>query len=227
MTMTRPSEPPYLGRFIWTALLGPPYLTWHGPCTCQAMLRIMLVDDTPERSFYLRVVLERLGYDVVAEIANPRELHDEALRLSPDAIIVETDSPSRDTLENICMITESCPRPVVMFSNDPARESIREAVRVGVSAYVVDGLSPERIAPIIDTAVARFEAFQTVKDELEKTRTKLGERKLIERAKGILMKEKRVSEDDAYRLLRKLAMDKNLSLGAVAEQVITVAKLLG
>jgi response regulator NasT len=191
------------------------------------MLRIMLVDDTPERSFYLRVVLERLGYEVVAEISNPRELHDEVLRLSPDAVIVETESPSRDTLENICMITESCPRPVVMFSNDPARESIREAVRVGVSAYVVDGLSPERISPIIETAVARFEAFQTVKDELEKTRTKLGERKLIDRAKGILMKEKRVSEEEAYRLLRKLAMDKNLSLGAVAEQVITVAKLLG
>jgi len=191
------------------------------------MLRIMLVDDTPERSFYLRVVLERLGYEVVGEIANPRELHDEVLRLSPDAVIVETDSPSRDTLENLCMITESCPRPIVMFANDPARESIREAVRVGVNAYVVDGLSPERIAPIIETAVARFEAFQAVKDELEKTRTKLGERKLIERAKGILMKEKRVSEDDAYRLLRKLAMDRNLSLGAIAEQVITVAKLLG
>ena len=191
------------------------------------MLRIMLVDDTPERSFYLRVVLERLGYEVVGEIANPRELQDEVLRLSPDAVIVETDSPTRDTLENICMITESCPRPVVMFSHDPARESIREAVRVGVSAYVVDGLSPERISPIIETAVARFEAFQTVKDELAKTKTKLGERKLIDRAKGILMKEKRVSEDEAYRLLRKLAMDRNLSLGAVAEQVITVAKLLG
>ena len=193
----------------------------------KAMLRIMLVDDTPERSFYLRVVLERLGYTVVAEIANPRELHDEVLRLSPDAVIVETDSPSRDTLENICMITENCPRPVVMFSQDPARESIREAVRVGVSAYVVDGLSPQRISPIIETAVARFEAFQTVKDELAKTKTKLGERKLIERAKGILMTEKRVSEDEAYRLLRKLAMDRNLSLGVVAEQVITVAKLLG
>ena len=191
------------------------------------MLRIMLVDDTPERSFYLRVVLERLGYEVVGEIANPRELHDEVLRLSPDAVIVETDSPTRDTLENICMITESCPRPVVMFSHDPARESIREAVRVGVSAYVVDGLSPERISPIIETAVARFEAFQTVKDELAKTKTKLGERKLIDRAKGILMKERRVSEDEAYRLLRKLAMDRNLSLGTVAEQVITIAKLLG
>jgi response regulator NasT len=191
------------------------------------MLRIILVDDTPERSFYLRLVLERVGYEVVAEVSEPRKLHDEALRLSPDVIIIETDSPSRDTLENICMITESCPRPIVMFAHDPARESIREAVRAGVSAYVVDGLSQERISPIIETAVARFEAFQTVKEELAETRNKLSERKLVERAKGILMKEKRLSEEDAFRMLRKLAMDKNLSLAALAEQVITVARLLG
>lgn len=191
------------------------------------MLRIMLVDDTPERSFYLRLTLERLGYEVVAEISNPRHLHDEVLRLSPDAIIVDTDSPSRDTLENICMITESCPRPIVMFAHDAGRESIREAVRAGVNAYVVDGLSPERIAPIVETAVARFEAFQAVKDELAQTRNKLSERKLVERAKGILMKEKGLPEDAAYRMLRKLAMDKNLTLAAVAEQVVTVAKLLG
>ncbi len=191
------------------------------------MLRFMLVDDTPERSFYLRLTLERLGYQVVAEISNPRLLQDEVLRLAPDAIIVDTDSPSRDTLENICMITESCPRPIVMFAHDPARESIREAVRAVVNAYVVDGLSPERIAPIIETAMARFEAFQAVKEELQQTRTKLSERKLIERAKGILMKEKNLSEDAAYSMLRKLAMDKNLSLGALAEQVVTVAKLLG
>ena len=191
------------------------------------MLRVMLVDDTPERSFYLRLMLERLGYEVVAEISNPRLLHDEVLRLAPDAIIVDTDSPSRDTLENICMVTESCPRPIVMFANDPAQESIREAVRVGINAYVVDGLSPERITPIVETAVARFEAFQAVKDELAETRNRLSERKLVERAKGILMKEKNLSEDAAYRMLRKLAMDKNLSLGALAEQVVTVAKLLG
>jgi len=191
------------------------------------MLRIILVDDTPARSFYLRLVLERLGYDVVAEISNPRTLHDDALRLAPDAIIVETDSPSRDTLESICMITESCPRPIVMFAHDPARESIREAVRAGVSAYVVDGLSPERITPIIETAVARFEAFQTIKDELTEARTKLSDRKLIERAKGILIKEKGVSEDEAYRMLRKLAMDRSVSMGTIAEQVIAVAKLLG
>ncbi|HKA44403.1 MAG TPA: ANTAR domain-containing protein [Burkholderiales bacterium] len=191
------------------------------------MLRVMLVDETPERSSYLRQVLEQLGYQIVAEIANPGVLHDEVLRLSPDAIIVDTESPSRDTLENLCLVTESCPRPIVMFAQDPARESIRNAVRAGVSAYVVDGLTPERITPIVETAVARFEAFQTVKDELAKTRAKLGERKLIDRAKGILMRERKISEDEAYRLLRKLAMDKGLSVGTAAEQVIAIAKLLG
>lgn len=191
------------------------------------MLRVMLVDDTPARSFYLRLMLERLGYDIVAEIADPRRLHDEVLRLSPDVIIVDTDSPSRDTLEHLCFVTGSCPRPIVMFSRDPHRDRIREAVRVGVSAYVVDGLSPERIAPIIDTAVARFEVFHAMKRELAETKTKLSERKLIERAKGILMKEKHLPEEAAFRMLRKLAMDKNLPLAAVAEQVITVAKLLG
>jgi len=191
------------------------------------MLRVMLFDDTPERAFYLRLVLERLGYEVVAEISDPRKLHDEVLRLSPDAIIVDTESPSRDTLENLCTVTESCPRPIVMFASDPARESIRSAVSAGVSAYVVDGLAPERVTPIIETAVARFEAFQKVKEELDATRTKLSERKSIERAKGILMKEKKIAEDEAYRMMRKLAMDRNISLAALSEQIITVSKLLG
>jgi response regulator NasT len=191
------------------------------------MLRIMLVDDTPARSFYLRLVLERLDYEVVAELSDPRKLHDEVLRLSPDVIIVDTESPSRDTLENLCMVTESCPRPIVMFAQDPARAAIRDAVNAGVNAYVVDGLSAERISPIVETAVARFEAFQAVKGELAKTRSQLSERKLVERAKGILMKEKNISEPEAYGLLRKLSMDKSQPLAAIAEQVITVARLLG
>jgi two-component system, response regulator / RNA-binding antiterminator len=190
------------------------------------MLRIMLVDDTTERAFYLSLVLGRLGYDVVAEVSDPHQLHDEVLRLSPDAIIVDTDSPSRDTLENLCAITESCPRPIVMFASDPARESIRRAVRAGVSAYVVDGLAPERITPILDTAVARFEAFQAMKNELDSVKTKLSERKIVEKAKGILMKGAKLTEDQAYRALRKQAMDRKLQIAEVARQVIAVSELM-
>lgn len=187
----------------------------------------MLYDETPERSLFLRMTLERLGHQVVAEIANAGDLYDAVRRLLPDAIIIDTDSPTRDTLEHLCLITESCPRPIVMFTEDRKRESIREAVRAGVTAYIVDGLAAERIEPIIETAVARFEAFQSVQQELAQTRSKLSERKLVDRAKGILMKEKKITEDEAYRMLRKLAMDRNITLGAVADQVITVAKLLG
>lgn len=190
-------------------------------------MKIMLYDDDPERSLYLRMTLERLGHEIVAEIDNAGKLYDAVRTLSPDAIIIDTDSPSRDTLEHLCLITESCPRPIVMFTQDGKRESIREAVRAGVTAYIVDGLAAERIEPIIETAVARFEAFQSVQAELAQTRNKLSERKLVDRAKGILMTEKKVSEDEAYRLLRKLAMDRNTTIGSVAEQVITFAKLLG
>ena len=190
-------------------------------------MKIMLFDETPERSLFLRMTLERLGHEIVAEVSDSGGLYDAVRSHSPDAIIIDTESPSRDTLEHLCMITESCPRPIVMFTEDRNKESIREAVRAGVTAYIVDGLAAERIEPIIETAVARFEAFQSVQEELAQTRSKLSERKLVDRAKGILMKEKKISEDEAYRLLRKLAMDRSASLGTVAEQVITFAKLLG
>ncbi len=190
------------------------------------MLRIIIVDDDPDRSLDLRTTLEGLGHAIVAEIADAARLYGAVRELAPDAIIIDTDSPTRDTLEHLCHITGSCPRPIVMFTQDAKRESIRSAVHAGVTAYVVDGLAAERIEPIIETAVARFEVFQSMQAELERTRTKLTERKLIERAKGILMKEKKVTEDEAYRLLRKLAMDKSTTLAAICEQVIAVADLL-
>lgn len=190
------------------------------------MLRIILFDENPDRSSDLRTALERLGHAIVAEIADARQLYDGVRRLAPDAVIIDTDSPTRDTLEHLCLITESCPRPIIMFTQDTKRESIRSAVRAGVTAYIVDGLAAERIEPIIETAVARFEMFQSLQDELARTRTKLSERKLVERAKGLLMKEKNISEEEAYRLLRSLAMDRSTSIGVICEQVIAVARLL-
>jgi response regulator NasT len=191
----------------------------------------MLVDETSghslERAVGLRLALKGLGHAIVAELTGPQTLWDEVRRHNPDTLIIDTDAPSRDMLEPLSLISTSCPRPIVMFTRDARGDSIREAVRAGVSAYIVDGFAPERVAPILDAAIARFEALQAVRAELAQTKSKLSERKLIDRAKGILMKEKKLPEDEAYRLLRKLAMDRSAPLGTVAEQVITYAKLLG
>ena len=190
-------------------------------------MRLMLVDETTERSPVLRQTLQRLGHAIAAEITNAQQLYDAVREYSPDAVIINTASPSRDALAQLGLITKHCPRPIILFSQDAQRASIREAVNVGVTAYIVNGLTAERITPIIETAIAHFEVAQSVQTELQATRNKLAERKLIERAKGLLMQEKNLSEEDAYRLLRKLAMDRSAPLAEVAEQVITYAKLLG
>lgn len=194
------------------------------------MLRILLVDESSEGSpprAGLRLALETLGHAVVAQIPGPRTLWDAFKQHDPDALIIDTDAPSRELLEPLSKIGVSCPRPIVVFTRDARSDSIRDAVRAGVSAYIVDGFAPERVAPILEAALARFEELQSVRAELAQTRSKLSERKLIDRAKGILMKEKHLPEEEAYRLLRKLAMDRSAPMGAVAEQVITYAKLLG
>lgn len=191
----------------------------------------MLVDETAgrslERAVGLRLALKGLGHAIVAELSGPQTLWDEVRQHEPDALIIHTDAPRRDMLEPVSRISASCPLPIVMFTRDARSDTIREAVRAGVSAYVVDGFVPERVAPILEAAIARFEELQAVRAELAQTKGKLSERKLIDRAKGILMKEKNLPEDEAYRLLRKLAMDRSAPLGTVAEQVITYAKLLG
>jgi response regulator NasT len=197
----------------------------------QIMLRILLVDESAARSLErqvgLRLALQGLGHHIVAELSAALMLPDEVKRHNPDTLVIDTDAPSSDMLESLWMISTHSPRPVVMFTRDARADSIREAVRAGVSAYVVDGFAPQRVAPILEAALARFEALQAMRAELAQTRNKLSERKLIDRAKGILMKEKKLGEEEAYRLLRKLAMDRSAPLGAVAEQVITYAKLLG
>lgn len=192
----------------------------------QEALRIMLVDDSESRSLVVRLMLENLGYLVVAEIFEPCLLYDAVRRHQPDVIIIDTESPSRDTLEHIAMLSEREPRPIVMFSADRDQQTIRAAVRAGASAYVVDGLAPERVSPIIEAAVARFESFQAVRRELVDVRTKLSERKLIERAKGVLMKARGMSEEDAYAALRSMAMERSIGIGELARQVLSVSSLL-
>lgn len=191
------------------------------------MLRVMIVDDSEERSLYLRLMLEQVGYTVVAEVFEPRKIYDAVTDRKPDVIIIDTESPSRDTLEHIAVLSETAPRPIVMFSADRASDTIREAVQAGVSAYIVDGLDAARVQPIIEVAMARFESFQAVKTELAQVKTKLSERKLVEKAKGVLMKARTIDEDAAYGALRKMAMERNLTIGEVSRQLLAVSDLLG
>jgi len=190
------------------------------------MLKVMIVDEAAERAEVLQHALERAGYEVIAYVPSTFDLHRQVGTLKPDIVIIDTDSPDRDTLENICVVSRDEPRPVVMFTHDGDSEKIRAATLAGVSAYVVDGMSGERIRPIIDAAVARFDQFHALKRELDDIEEKLAERKVIERAKGILMKSRNLSEDEAYGALRKQAMHSNSRLADVAGQVVALAGLL-
>jgi response regulator NasT len=190
-------------------------------------MRVLVVDESPERADILREGLRRAGYEVSASLSSPVSLLATIEQLKPDVIVIDTESPSRDVLEHLVVLTQHTPRPVVMFSSDGAPETIREAVRAGVSAYVVDGLNAARIKSIIDVAVARFEDFQRLRGELAEANDRLEERKLVERAKGMLMKTRGLDEEAAYGLLRKFAMDRKLKLSQVAQQLIDAADLLG
>jgi response regulator NasT len=191
------------------------------------MLHIMLVDSNPERTHTLEEALTAAGHRVVARIVAGADLAAEVAAVSPDVIIIDIDSPDRDTLEHMRAISRKQPRPVVMFTNDDNAETIRAAVRAGVSAYVVDGLSASRVMPVLDVAIARFEEFQAMREELEQTRATLADRKLIERAKGILMRNSQLDEEAAYKAMRKLAMDRNLRIADLARSLIAASELLG
>jgi len=187
----------------------------------------MLVDQCPERAEILSSSLDRADCKIVAQASSTIDLLKLVESCKPDLIIIDTDSPERDTLEHICIVSRDRPRPIIMFTHDDDSETIRAAIRAGVSAYVVDGLKSERIKPIMDAAIARFEEFQTIRRDLEKAEGQLADRKTIERAKGILMKQRDWSEDEAYQALRKMAMDRGIKLAEAAQQVLSVAELLG
>jgi response regulator NasT len=190
------------------------------------MLRIMLVDDSQQEVGLLKEGLQAAGYDVVTAPSAALALPDQVAALEPDVIIIGTESPTRDVLEHIAVMTARAPRPIVLFTDDSAQATIESALKAGVSAYVVAGIQADRLQGILDVAIARFAQEQALREELQAAQTKLADRKVIDRAKGILMAQKHVSEEEAYRLLRKLAMDRNAKLLDVAQQVIDVAKLL-
>jgi len=190
-------------------------------------MRVLVVDESAEQAEMLREALLHAGYEVTASLSSPLALLKTIERLQPDVIVIDTDSPSRDVLEHLVMMSRHTPRPVVMFASDGSEAAIRAATRAGVSAYVVDGLDQNRIKTIVDVAVARFEEMQDLRGQLAEANLKLTERKLIERAKGMLMKSRNLSEEAAYSALRKAAMDRNLKLSEVAQRIVDAADLLG
>ena len=189
--------------------------------------RVLLVDDDPDRAASVRAALTADGYEVISLLPGPFELYDAVKIHKPDVVIIDTDSPSRDALEHIALISRDAPKPIVMFSADGSSDAIRDAVRAGVSAYVVDGLAPARLQPILRVAVERFAAEQTLKAELAETKVALSERKLVDRAKGMIMKREGIDEEAAFKLLRKFAMDKGIRMGDASAKMIDILTALG
>ena len=175
----------------------------------------------------LRIGLLESGYDIVASLPADLYLPERIVQLQPDMIIIDAESDARDVLEHIVMATRDDPRPMVLFTDDDTSGSIDAALAAGVSAYVVAGMQAERIQPVLNVAMARFRQDQKLLAELDDTRHKLAERKVIDRAKGVLMAHQGLSEDQAYQKLRTMAMNKNLKLAEIAQRILDVEDLLG
>ncbi|MBN3792816.1 ANTAR domain-containing protein [Burkholderia sp. Ac-20353] len=183
-------------------------------------LRVLLVTDTQKPIGDLRDALARLGYEMLAEVATPARLPAAVEAQRPDVVIIDTESPSRDTLEQLAVMNATAPRPVLMFSHDADQTLIRAAVGAGVSAYLVEGLSAERLAPILEVALARFSHDDALRRRLADVERELEDRKLIDRAKRTLMERRKLSEPDAYAALRKRAMDQGIRIVDAARQML-------
>ena len=190
------------------------------------MLRVLVIDELEARAGEICAGLALAGHQVAALLPTAADLTRRVEEIGPDVILIQTDAPSRDTLEHLAVINAAALRPVVMFARNRDGRNMRKAFRAGVSAYIVDGLTPGRLAPIIDVAIARFEEHQELKRERDDATQKLAERKTIDRAKGVLMKARGMDEETAYAALRKLAMDRGQTLGRAAADVIEMAKVL-
>ena len=180
-----------------------------------------------ERARALRIGLLEAGYNIIAVFPADLHLPDRVAQLQPDMIIIDAESDARDVLEHVVVATQGAPRPIVLFTEDHDKSSMEAAMAAGVSAYIVAGLQSERIKPVLDVALARFNVDQKLRTGLSDTKLKLAERKTIDRAKGLLMERHKMTEDEAYQKLRRLAMDKILKLSEVAQRILDVADLLG
>jgi len=180
-----------------------------------------------ERTRILRIALLEAGYNVVATLPGDRFLPDRLTQIQPDLIVVDAESQGRDILEHVVLATRDERRPIVMLSDDPDTSYVRQAISAGVSAYVVAGTTAAQIKPVLDVALARFEHEERLRSDLADARNQLEERKVVDRAKGLLMTRQGLTEQEAYARLRKAAMDRGLKLAEVAQRLIDAADLLG
>lgn len=191
-----------------------------------AVQRVVLVDADPTRSSLLRHALEVNGYELVGRVKEVGQMLASVLTTHPDFVVLGIDSPDQSSIQQLVALKEQAPLPIIIFSEQGSPQIIQKIVQAGVSAFIVDDIQPRRLPSIIAIAVARFQAQQGLIRELEATRSKLAERKILDRAKGLLMQQKGISEDEAYRSLRKMAMDRGQPIVQVAETVIDVLQLL-
>jgi response regulator NasT len=189
-------------------------------------LKILVIDENRIRASIIEAGLHDAGHADVALIHDTAGIAARIEALQPDVIVIDLENPNRDMLENMFQLSRAVKRPIAMFVDHSDTASIEAAVDAGVSAYVVDGLRKERVKPILDMAISRFRAFSRMERELEEARSELENRKVVERAKGILMRSRGVSEAEAYALLRKTAMNQNRKIADVAQSLVTTAELL-
>lgn len=190
------------------------------------MLKVLLVNDTNKQVGRLRAALMQSGCEVVEEVSSAFMIPRKVASFQPDVVIIDTESPSRDVLEQIVMVSQDEPRPILMVSNDGQPAAIRAAIKAGVSAYVVEGIDESRLEAVLAVAQARFEADQALRQQVRVAENKLNERKTVERAKGLLMQLRQLNEADAYNAMRKMAMDRNIRIVDVAEKLLAMNDLL-
>ncbi len=190
------------------------------------MLKILLVNDTNKQVGRLRAALVQAGFDVVEEVSSAFMIPRKVADIQPDVVMIDTESPSRDVLEQIVMVSQDEPRPIVMVSDDGQPAAIRAAIKAGVSAYVVEGIDVTKLESVLAVAQARFEADQALRQQVKVAEGKLNERKTVERAKGLLMQLRGLNESEAYNAMRKMAMDRNIRIVEVAEKLLSMNDLL-
>ena len=191
------------------------------------VLRILLVDDTPKKIGRLRSALVDAGFEVIDACSSIIDLPERVETVRPDVVLIDTDSPGRDVMEQVVLVSRDRPRPIVLFTDDDDPNAMRQAIGAGVSAYIVEGIHARRLKPILDVAMARFESDQALRAQLHARDQQLAERKRIELAKGMLMKLRECNEEEAYTLMRRQAMSRQQKLIQVAEQIIAMNELLG